>query len=92
MATADIAEALRDAGVVTKATNFTNNISAVLSSTMKGKDEVTQRTDGLWELTERDRNAISHIRDSAEFRRRCTWYSAPASTAGALSSKGGDAL
>jgi hypothetical protein len=93
MATADIAEALKDAGVVTKAANFTNNISAVLSSTMKGKDEVMQGSNGLWELTERGRNAISHIRDSAEFRRRCPWFSVPnVAASGTLSSKGGDSL
>jgi hypothetical protein len=92
MTTAEIAAALTEAGVVTKATNFTNNISAVLSSTMKsGKQEVTQTSDGSWELTERGRNCIFHIREMPEFRRRCPWYSAPtALTAGALP-KGGDA-
>jgi hypothetical protein len=91
--TADIAEALKEAGVVTKAANFTNNISAVLSSTMKGKGEVAQNSDGLWELTERGSNAISHIQASAEFRKRCPWFRVPSVAApGTLPAKGGDPL
>jgi hypothetical protein len=78
MTTADIADTLKSEGVVTKATNFTNNISAVLSSTMKGvKGEVAQTSDGKWELTERGRNSIAYVRTSAEFRRRCPWFGAP---------------
>jgi hypothetical protein len=92
MATADIAEALRNEGVVTKATNFTNNISAVVSSTMKGvKGEVAQTSDGKWELTDRGRNSIVHIRTSTEFRRRCPWFHMPnAAALGATSPKGGE--
>jgi len=70
MATAEIAEALLAAGVKTKAANFANNVSAVLSTTMKEQPhvEVTQLPDGKWTLTESGRRAIEHIRSTAKFR------------------------
>ncbi len=68
-ATAEIAEALIMAGVQTKAANFTNNVSAVLSTTMKEQhDEVQQLPDGRWQLTENGRGAIEHIRTTPRFR------------------------
>jgi hypothetical protein len=74
MATADIAEALKTAGVKTRAANFTNNVSAVLSTTMreKGMEEV-QLVDGKWTLTDRGRSAIVHIRSSPKFLESCPW-------------------
>ena len=66
--TAEIAEALIAAGVQTRAANFANNVSAVLSSTMKeGHDEVQQLPDGKWQLTENGRSAIEHIRTTPRF-------------------------
>jgi NurA-like 5'-3' nuclease len=72
MATADIADALKKAGVKTRAANFTNNVSAVLSTTMKGDEEV-EVADGKWKLTEKGWSAIRHIRSSPKFRRSCPW-------------------
>ena len=75
MATADIADALKNAGVRTKAANFVNNVSAVLSTNMrtKGEEEVEQLTDGRWKLTETGRNKIAFIVASPKFRRACPW-------------------
>jgi len=74
LATADIAEALKRAGVKTRAANFTNNVSAVLSTTMreKGQEEV-EIADGKWRLTERGRSAIAHIRTMPKFLKSCPW-------------------
>jgi hypothetical protein len=67
--TAEIAEALIAAGVQTKAANFVNNVSAVLSTTMKeAHAEVQQLPDSRWQLTENGRSAIEHIRSSPKFR------------------------
>jgi hypothetical protein len=67
--TAEVAEALIAAGVQTKAANFTNNVSAVLSTTMKEQhSEVQQLPDSKWELTENGRSAIEHIRTTPKFR------------------------
>jgi len=67
--TAEIAEALIAAGVQTKAANFVNNVSAVLSTTMKeAHSEVQQLADGKWQLTENGRSAIEHIRTTPKFR------------------------
>ena len=83
LATADIADALKSAGVMSRAINFTNNVSAVLSTTMKEHDEV-KLDDGKWQLTETGRNAIAHIRASGKFRRACPWSAAlTAGTVGA---------
>lgn len=72
MSTAEIAETLVDKGVQTKAANFANNVSAVLSTTMKEKhSEVEQLADGKWQLNENGRNAIIHIRTTTKFRRGC---------------------
>jgi hypothetical protein len=67
--TAEIAEALSAAGVQSKAANFANNVSAVLSSTMKEQphNEVRQLQDGKWELTENGKSAIEHIRTTPKF-------------------------
>ena len=74
MATSEIAEALKSAGVQTRAANFANNVSAVLSTTMKEHGEVQQLPDGKWELTENGKQAIAHIRTTPKFRRGCgTW-------------------
>jgi hypothetical protein len=67
--TAEIAEALIAAGVQTKAANFVNNVSAVLSTTMKeAHDEVQQLPDSKWKLTDNGRSAIEHIRNLPKFR------------------------
>jgi hypothetical protein len=92
--TPEIAEILKSEGVTTKAANFTNNVSAVLSSTMKGVGEVRQTSDEKWELTEKGRNAIYHIRLTPKFRKSCPWATtAPnVSANGAVAAKGGEAL
>lgn len=74
MTTAEIAEALKAAGIQTRAANFANNVSAVLSTTMcKEHAEVQQLPDSKWELTEKGRDAIAHIRTTPRFRRACSW-------------------
>jgi hypothetical protein len=85
MTTADIAEVLKACGVKTKAANFTNNVSAVLSTSMREKDqEEVEVVDGKWKLTERGRNAIFHIRMTPKFLQSCPWAGAPdAVTSGA---------
>lgn len=66
--TAEIADALINLGVQTKAANFANNVSAVLSTTMKEHhNEVEQLPDGKWCLTENGRSAIEHIRTTSRF-------------------------
>lgn len=74
MATADIAQALTNAGVRTRAANFANNVSAVLSTTMrpKGAEEV-EAIEGRWRLTETGRNKIAFITASSKFRQACPW-------------------
>jgi hypothetical protein len=71
MNTSEIAEALKADGVQTKAANFANNVSAILSTTMKGHKEVEQLPDGRWQLTETGVSAIEHIRTTSKFRRAC---------------------
>jgi len=69
MTTAEIAESLKAGGIETRATDFANNVSAVLSTSMKGNHgEVKQLSDGKWELTESGKSAIDHIRNLAKFR------------------------
>jgi hypothetical protein len=69
MATAEIAEALRVGGIKTKAANFANNVSSVLSSTMeKSPHNEVQQIGGKWELTESGKRAIEHIRTTPKFR------------------------
>lgn len=69
LATPEIAEALKAAGITTRATNFANNVSAVLSSTMKERHkEVEQLPDGRWELNENGKRAIAYIRTTPKFR------------------------
>jgi len=78
LSTSDIADVLKREGVTTKAANFLNNISAVLSTTMKiGAQEVEQAPDGKWNLTEKGKSAFSHIRTSPKFRRDCPYSTAP---------------
>ena len=68
MATAEIADALLVAGVQTRAANFANNVSAVLSTTMREEhNEVQQLPDGKWELTEKGKEAIEYIRTTSKF-------------------------
>lgn len=69
MFTAAIADALKAAGVRTRAANFVNNVSAVLSTTMKEHNEVQLLPDGRWELTETGIEKIEHIRTTPKFRR-----------------------
>ncbi|HEX7285882.1 MAG TPA: hypothetical protein VF532_06845 [Candidatus Angelobacter sp.] len=74
MFSASIADALKAAGVRTRAANFVNNVSAVLSTTMKEHNEVQFLPDGRWELTESGINKIEHIRTTPKFRRATgTW-------------------
>ncbi|SRR6266536_1375643 len=74
MTTAQIAETIKAGGVPTRASNFVNNVSAVLTTTMKEKHkEVQQLPDGRWELTDNGRNAIAHIRTNPKFRRGLSW-------------------
>jgi len=72
MNTAEIAETLKASGIQSRAANFLNNVSAVLSSTMQREhNEVRQVNDGKWELTERGKNAIDHIRSTPKFQDAC---------------------
>jgi hypothetical protein len=72
MTTAEIAEILKDKGVRTKAANFVNNVSAVLSTTMKERHkEVEQLPDGKWQLSENGKHAIDYIRTTSKFQRGC---------------------
>lgn len=69
MSTPEIAEALKSGGIETTAANFANNVSAVLSTSMKERhNEVQQLPDGKWELMESGRRAIEHIRTTPKFR------------------------
>jgi hypothetical protein len=69
LSTADIADALKASGIATKAANFANNVSAVLSNTLKERhDEVLQLSDGRWQLNENGKQAIAHIRTTPKFR------------------------
>lgn len=72
--TSELADALTAAGVESKAANFANNVSAVLSTTMTKHDEVQQLPDGRWELTSNGIQAIEHIRGTSKFRRGCGQY------------------
>lgn len=89
MATADIAETLKASGVRTKATNFSNNVSAVLSTSMRPKDqEEVEVVDGKWKLTERGRNAIYHIRMTPKFLQSCPWAGTPDAVTSGATMKG----
>jgi hypothetical protein len=66
--TAEIAAALQAAGIQTRAAVFANNVSSVLSTTMKEQHkEVRPLPDGKWELTENGKSAIEHIRTTGRF-------------------------
>jgi hypothetical protein len=74
MTTAEISEALMAGGIQTRANNFTNNVSAVLTSTMqKDHQEVEQLSDGSgkWKLTLTGVSAISYLRSTEKFQRAC---------------------
>lgn len=74
----EIADALIAAGVQTKAANFGNNVSSVLTSTMKNHQEVSQSEDGKWSLTPNGISAIEHIRTTPKFLRGCgAWTQRP---------------
>ncbi|MBI2687438.1 MAG: hypothetical protein HYX27_14085 [Acidobacteria bacterium] len=79
LATADIADALVQRGVRTKAANFTNNVSAMLTATMrtKGSEEV-ESVASKWQLTENGRNKLAKIVASPDFLNACPWAEAPA--------------
>jgi hypothetical protein len=67
--TAEIADALLTGGIPTKAANFANNVSAVLSNTMKeSRKDVEQLPDGKWKLTDSGHATIEHIRSRRESR------------------------
>jgi hypothetical protein len=73
MTTSEIAEALKASGVQTKAANFVNNVSSVLTTTMqKGHKEVEQSTEGKWSLTQVGVSAIEYIRTTPKFHADCT--------------------
>jgi hypothetical protein len=74
MTTAEIADALTAAGVKTKAANFVNNVSAMMSTTLRtrGEEEVEAK-DGRWQLTDVGRNKTAFIVASSKFRRACPW-------------------
>jgi len=74
MTTPEIADALKAAGIESKAANFANNVSAVLSTTMTKHNEVQQLPGGRWELTENGIKAIEYIRTTPKFRRGCGAY------------------
>lgn len=58
----EIADALLADGVQTRATNFSNNVSAVLSDMKTVRREVeVGNTDGKWQLNDLGRAAWSHI-------------------------------
>jgi hypothetical protein len=66
--TAEIAEALLAGGIQTRAANFANNVSAVLTTTMKEEHkEVEQQPDGKWRLTDKGKEAIEYIRTTGRF-------------------------
>lgn len=65
--TAEIAAALMAGGVQTRAANYANNVSAVLTTSMKEHDEARQLPDGTWVLTENGKSAIEHIRTTPRF-------------------------
>ena len=58
-----IADALLTGGMRTNATNFKNNVSAVLSN-MKSQRHEADVSDGVWKITETGQSVIAHIRTS----------------------------
>ena len=71
MGTSEIADALRTAGVQTKAANFVNNVSAVLTTMQRVHSEVMQSSEGKWKLTATGVSAIEYIRTTEKFRTGC---------------------
>jgi hypothetical protein len=81
MTTSEIADALQKGGIQTRATNFANNVSSVLTTTMlKDHHEVEQLTDGTarWKLTMNGVSAISYLKTTEKFQRACgSWNAHP---------------
>jgi hypothetical protein len=69
MSTSEIAEALKAGGIQSEAANFANNVSAVLSTAMKAKQEVLPLPDGKWKLSLIGESAIAHIQTTEKFLR-----------------------
>jgi hypothetical protein len=82
MATAEIADVVFKRGVKTKAANFANNVSAMLTTTMRtyGSEEV-ESVSGKWQLTENGKNKLTKILASVEFLKSCPWAGAPVAMA-----------
>jgi hypothetical protein len=74
MTTSEISEALQAGGIQTRATNFANNVSSVLTTTMqKDHKEVEQLSDGSarWKLTPVGVSAITYLQGTDKFQRAC---------------------
>jgi hypothetical protein len=71
MTTSEIAEALKAGGIQSEAANFANNVSAVLTTAMKAKQEVLPLPDGKWKLSLIGESAIAHIHSTEKFMRAC---------------------
>jgi hypothetical protein len=63
MSQAELTEALESEGIraKSKATNFGNNVSAVLSNMKSPRNEI-EVVEGKYEITEKGRSAIHHIK------------------------------
>jgi hypothetical protein len=66
--TSEIADALLTAGVRTRAANFANNVSAVLTGMRDMEHEVQQVADSKWELTDKGKSCIAYLRGTPKFR------------------------
>ncbi len=70
MTTSEIADALTAGGIRTRAANFANNVSSVLTSTMqRDHNEVQQLPDGRWKLTQVGESAIRYLQSTEKFQR-----------------------
>jgi hypothetical protein len=70
MSTAEIAEALTAGGIRTRAANFANNVSSVLTSTMqRDHGEVEALPDSKWKLTQVGLSAIRYLQTTEKFQR-----------------------
>jgi hypothetical protein len=70
MSTGEVVESLQNggAGVHSKANNFSNNVSAVLSD-MKNERLEVESLDGRWVISENGRSALAHIKLKASQQR-----------------------
>jgi hypothetical protein len=87
----DIKTALEAGGIRSRAEDFKNNVSSVLSVMKSARQEVDV-VDGKWQITETGRSAIDYIKATKLkkiYPRRAT---ADASTSAVLQPKGGDGL